>query len=349
MRVADKMNYNNAVHNMNKNRTELLEFQNQAATQKRINKPSDDPLGAARILKSRTEMVGYEQYKRNILSAKEFIEFSEQSLGQLSDLLIRAKELALDQADDAANGPDSRRIVAAEIKQIYEQVVNIANQRFGDRHVFSGYKSMATPFDMTGTYFGDDAEVEVQIDKGSFVKMNIPGSVVFLGRKLDQAVPPDEILKDDKTTVEVRNPASVESSMAAQQGPQQPGSQTLVSKSQGAWGNRSTNVFETLRDLEVGLNANDKRIVQASLEELDNAFNQINMARGELGSRISSLNTGLETLQKRTVDGKVVQSEIEDVDMYELVNNLSRTQNQLEASLTTSGKMMQTSLLDFLR
>lgn len=340
MRVSDKMTFKQSVHNMNKNRNDLLVYQNQAATQKRINKPSDDPLGAARVLESKTEIVGFDQFKRNILSAKEFVEFSEQSLGQVSDLLIRAKELAVDQADDAGSGPETRRIAAAEIKQIYQQMVTVGNQRYGDRYVFGGHKSLTPPFDMSGEYFGDDNEIEVQIGKSAFMAMNMPGSVIFLGRKLNQEVPPDQILKDDKTTVEVRGPASVESSMAKQ---------ALISKEQGNWGNRSTNIFDTLRDLEIGLNANDKRVVQNSLEELENAFNQINMARGELGSRLSSLNTGLETLQKLNIDAKATQSEIEDVDMYDLVNNLSKTQNQLEASLTTSGKMLQTSLLDFLK
>jgi flagellar hook-associated protein 3 FlgL len=340
MRVSDKMTFKQSVHNMNKNRNDLLVYQNQAATQKRINKPSDDPLGAARVLESKTEIVGFDQFKRNILSAKEFVEFSEQSLGQVSDLLIRAKELAIDQADDAGNGPDSRRIVAAEIKQIYQQMVNVGNQRYGDRYVFGGHKSLTAPFDMSGEYFGDDNEIEVQIGKSAFMSMNMPGSVIFLGRKLNQDVPPDQILKDDKTTVEVRGPSSVESSMAKQ---------ALISKEQGNWGNRSTNIFDTLRDLEIGLNANDKRVIQNSLEDLENAFNQVNMARGELGSRLSSLNTGLETLQKLNIDAKATQSEIEDVDMFDLVNNLSKTQNQLEASLTTSGKMLQTSLLDFLK
>lgn len=340
MRVSDKMTFNQSVHNMNKNRGDLLVYQNQAATQKRINKPSDDALGAARILEAKTEIAGFDQFKKNILSAKEFVEVSEQSLGQVSDLLIRAKELAIDQADDAGNGPETRRIVAAEIKQIYEQLVNVGNRRHGDRFLFGGYKSTQAPFDMSGQYFGDDSEIEVQIDKSSFMAMNIPGSVVFLGRTLHQEVPPEAVLKDDKTEVEVRGPASVESSLSQQ---------TLVSKEQGSWGKRSTNIFDTIRDLEIGLNANDKRAVQQSLDEIEDAFNQINMARGELGSRISSLNTGLETLQKLNIDSRTTQSEIEDVDMYDLVNNLSRTQNQLEASLTTSGKMLQTSLLDFLK
>lgn len=341
MRVADKMNYNQSLNAISKNRQDMMVYQNQAASQKRINKPSDDPTGAARILEKKTEMQGFDQYKKNILSSKEFIESSEQSLSQASELLIRAKELAIDQADDAANGPESRRIVAGEIRQIYEQMVNIANRSFGDRFLFGGYKSTSTPFDMTGTYFGDDSEVEVQIEKDSYITMNIPGSVVFLGKKLHQPEAPKEILQDERSQVQVRGPSS--------QNPQAPQAQTLVNSADSYWGPRSVNVFEALRDLEVGLKANDKSVVQNSLDFLDSAISQVNMARGELGSRISSLNTGLETLQKLHVDAKIVQSEIEDVDMYDLVNNLTKTQTQLEASLATSGKMLKTSLLDFLR
>ena len=61
MRVADKMNHSQVVGNLQKNRSELSKFQNQAALQKRITKPSDDPLGAARILEARTELQGFEQ------------------------------------------------------------------------------------------------------------------------------------------------------------------------------------------------------------------------------------------------------------------------------------------------
>lgn len=341
MRVADKMTYNHALNAIQKNRQDLLVHQNQAATQKRINKPSDDPLGAARVLEARTELAGYEQYKRNILSAKEFVEVSETSLGQMNELLIRAKELAIDQADDAANGAESRAIVAKEIRQIYEQTVNIANRRFGDRFLFGGYSTQQTPFDMTGTYFGDDSEIEVQLDKNSYITMNIPGSTVFLGQKVAPPMTQEQQQKlQEQGYVETRGPASVESSIA---------SQTLANSEAGHWGNKSVNIFETLRDLEVGLLANDKRVVQNSLDYLDSALSQVNQARGELGSRISSLNAGLETLQKLNVDKKVVQSEIEDVDMYELVNNLNKTQNQLEASLQTSGKMVKQSLLDFIR
>lgn len=348
MRVADKMNHRQVVHNLNKNRNELAGFQNQAALQKRITKPSDDPLGAARILESRTEIAGLDQYKKNIVSTKAFVEFSEQSLGEMGELLIRAKELAIQQASEGASGPETRKMVAFEIDQIFQQMVNIGNRKFGDRYLFGGYKTLKAPFDMKGNYYGDDAEIEIPIDKDAKMKMNIPGSVVFQGKRINDPVGSTRVLdpglQEDPAPppveADLRGPASLDESRSIDD----PNINNV-----GHWGPKSVNLFRTMKSLEIGLKTNDKRVIQNSLDYLDDGMNQINLARAELGSRVSVLNTGLETIQKLHVDSKILESEIEDVDMFELVNNLNRTQNQLEASLSTSSKLIQSSLLDFLR
>ena len=347
MRVADKMNHAQVITNLSKNRSELAKFQNQAALQKRITNPSDDPLGAARILEARTELAGFAQFEKNIVSTKGFVEFSEQSLAEINDLLIRAKELTIQQASDGASGPDTRKMVGMEIRQIFEQMVNIGNRKFGDRYLFGGYKTLKAPFDMQGNYYGDDAEIEIPIDKDAKMVMNIPGSKVFLGKKINDPIGTTKeldpsLLEDDSPATappEMRGPASIDSRSASDP----------AINGEGAWGPKSINIFQTLKALEIGLKTNDKSTIQNSLDFLDDGLSQINLARADLGSRISVLNTGLDTVQKLQVDSKIMESEIEDVDMFELVNNLNRTQNQLEASLSTSGKMIQNSLLDFLR
>src|SRR5258708_1478260 len=101
MRIADKMQFDQVNSNVAKNRTEVSQLQNQAATQKRVTKPSDDPLAAARVLANHTEIQGAEQFIKNIGIAKSYLEYTDQSLGELSDALVRAKELAIAQANDA--------------------------------------------------------------------------------------------------------------------------------------------------------------------------------------------------------------------------------------------------------
>lgn len=184
MRVADKMNYNQVTQNLAKNRTEMNELQNQAATQKKINRPSDDPAASARVLAARTEERGAKQFIKNINMARSFLEATDQSLSEMTETLLRAKELAIQQASDAGASPDTRRTVAAEVEQMYDQAVQIGNRKLGDRYIFGGFKTTTPPFDISGEYKGDDGDMKLQINKDAFVAMNISGDKVFLGQGL---------------------------------------------------------------------------------------------------------------------------------------------------------------------
>ena len=161
MRIADKMNYEQVKTNVGKNRTEMAHLQNQAATQKRVTKPSDDPVAAARVLASRVELAGTKQYLKNLDFARSFLEYTDQSLAELTEQLVRAKELALGQANDASANELSRDVVATEIEQIYNQIVQIGNRQHGDRYVFGGFKTTQSPFSYEGKYKGDTGEMMV--------------------------------------------------------------------------------------------------------------------------------------------------------------------------------------------
>lgn len=362
MRVADKMQFNQVNQNISKNRYEMADLQNQAATQKRINKPSDDPLGSARVLAARTEERGNTQFIKNINNAKSFLEFTDQSLGELTDILVRAKELAVGQSSDAGANSQSRMVTAAEIEQIYNQSIQIGNRKLGERHIFGGFHTQTTPFDQNGEYSGDNGDMKIQIHKGSFVSMNMPGSRVFLGKGLggdgvarafqDTAMTVDDLKEQreneqqqeeiekekDYNHVETRGPAGAFQSKSHRAKEEDP-----VTPENG------TNVFKVLKDLEVSLRTNDKEGVQESLNFLDQAISQVILARSQVGSRISTINNTQDTLQKATVDSKITASQLEDADVFQVVSDINKAETALKATLETSGKMIQPSLLDFLR
>ncbi len=89
--------------------------------------------------------------------------------------------------------------------------------------------------------------------------------------------------------------------------------------------------------------------IQDALEPLDQAMNQINMARAEVGGRVSQMNATQEGLQKQIVENKTQNSVIEDADAFETLSNLSKSDSTLKSVLETSGKVSQLSLLDYLR
>lgn len=358
MRIADKMNYDQVKHNLSKNRSEMSELQNQAATQKRVNKPSDDPVAATRVLAARTDIASGQQFIKNINAAKSFLEYSEQSLGELADALVRAKELAISQSNDASANQKSREVVATEVEQLLSQTVQIGNRKLGDRFLFGGYRTTQAPFEPSGAYSGDNGEMKITINKEASVAMNIPGSQVFLGIDVNAPSSPTPRATPVSPGGRIEIPEMLPALGLDPQGPGlrgpasadgEGGENEVAANLSATWQTKGVNVFQVLQDLELGLRTNDKGAIQDSMDALDAALAQVVLARSKLGSRVMTLNSTLEGLQKGQVDAKTMASNLEDADTFELVSDLNKTESTLKASLATSGKLIQPSLLDFLR
>lgn len=361
MRITDKMAYGQTTHNLSKNRTEMADLQNKAATQKRINKPSDDPAASARVLTARTDERSSKQFLKNINAARSFLEMTDQSLSELTESLVRAKELAIQQASDAGSGPETRRTVANEVAQLYTQAVQIGNRKLGDRYLFAGYNTTQQPFDITGEYRGDDGDIRLQINKDAFVAMNLPGSQVILGKGLGEdgiARPRSEVPRNTNELIQFKN-EKAEKEQQLQEMSDEPiplrspagtvRPDTAIVSSKPDHLSSGVNILQALKDLEIGLRTNDKHEIQAAIEVFDQAINQVVNARAQVGSRVSSLTAATDSLQKAIIDNKTTASQLEDVDLFEVVSDMNKTDSTLKATLETSGKVMNLSLLDFLR
>lgn len=359
MRVTDKMNQNQVLNNIQKTRTELSQLQNQAATMKRVTKPSDDPVASAKILAHRSENKNLEQYDKNIFFAKNFLETTEATLSQLGEAVVRAKELALQGASDT-NGGAPREMISSEVGQIYNAVVEMANRKLGDRYLFGGFKTLTQPFDQNGQYLGDDGEIKIQNQKGNFVALNLTGDRIFLGKGIgvDQSVRPPtkapmtiEELQDYKMSEAERDfqNQQLNSDQIETRGPASVGRIQRLGVKDPVSGAEGVNIFSLIGGLNAALKTNDKAGIQDALEPLDQALNQINLARAEIGGRVNQLNATSEGIQRTIVDNKAVNSELEDADLFQVMTELNRSDATLKGSLETSHKLMSMSLLDFLK
>ena len=98
MRVTNKMMADNTTAQLFKMVEQMAKTQEQIVTGKRINRPSDDPVGISTALAYRKTISSLEQYDENINTAKLHIETSEGVLEMVTDLLLEAKEIAFDTA-----------------------------------------------------------------------------------------------------------------------------------------------------------------------------------------------------------------------------------------------------------
>ena len=77
MRVTNSMMRNNSMLNMQKNKVAYNKYLMQYNTQKKIQRPSDDPIIAAKALKYRTTLVEIDQYLKNIDDATSWMDATE--------------------------------------------------------------------------------------------------------------------------------------------------------------------------------------------------------------------------------------------------------------------------------
>ncbi len=144
-RVSSQMVYSQSLNGMNSKLSLLTELNLQSSTQKRVNKPSDDPTAMANILDHRDTLRGFDQYLENLNTAKGWLSQSDTTLLSVSTLLTRAKELA----EEAATGTlssENRQQLSYEARQIFEQLVGLANTKYQGKSIYAGQKTDQNAF-----------------------------------------------------------------------------------------------------------------------------------------------------------------------------------------------------------
>ncbi|MEI7035932.1 flagellar hook-associated protein FlgL [Fulvimonas yonginensis] len=183
MRVSTSWMQQQSVNTMMDRQADLSDIQTQMGTGKRINQPSDDPVGAARALELTHLDADATQYQRNIASANARLGLEDQILGSAGDVLGRVRTLLL-QGMNASQTDESRSDIAAEIVQLRGQLLGMANSRDaqGD-YIFAGNRTGTQPFvSQAGgvSYLGDAGQRMVAAGPGLQVATGDPGSAVFM-------------------------------------------------------------------------------------------------------------------------------------------------------------------------
>ncbi len=182
MRVSTIGTYLSGLTAMQSLQVALDQTQRQISSGRRILVPSDDPVAAGRSLELRESLSRLNQFDRNAGIAQNGLAQEETALISVNNVLQRVRELAL-QANNATQSDESRKLIAIEMRDRLDHLVQIANQRDGNgRYLFSGNLSAVEPVSRMGSsysYNGDQGQRLIQIGEGRRVPDSDPGSAVF--------------------------------------------------------------------------------------------------------------------------------------------------------------------------
>jgi flagellar hook-associated protein 3 len=137
------MRFTAMVSNLFSNRAIYNDLTEKVATQKKVNRASDDPLAATKIITIRQNRVAMEQYIKNIDSGKSWLSATESTLSGVFKLLDTANGIAVGGLEGDAS---TRQIAAENIQAIIDSIRGLANTKWGDRYLFSGSREGVEPF-----------------------------------------------------------------------------------------------------------------------------------------------------------------------------------------------------------
>lgn len=141
MRITNNMMLKKTKMNINNNKTKVSALNDQMSTQKKISKPSEDPVVAIRALRLRSSLSQINQYyEKNIPDAKSWLEVTETALTDMRKVLTDIHTLCVNGATDTLT-EDDRNTILTQLKALADQVYSEGNADYAGRTVFTGYKT----------------------------------------------------------------------------------------------------------------------------------------------------------------------------------------------------------------
>ncbi len=141
MRVTNSMIVKRTKSNINANRANVDHTNNQMSIQKKITKPSDNPIIAIRSLRLRSTLSTITQYyEYNIPDTESWMECTQTAMINMKDLISDAYKQAVYGANDILE-PENRQAILKELQSLQQQIYSEGNADYDRRTIFTGYKT----------------------------------------------------------------------------------------------------------------------------------------------------------------------------------------------------------------
>lgn len=330
MRVTNKMMSNNFLTDMNNNLQNLSKIQQQLTSGKEVRRPSDDPFKVARAMQLHTDINTNKQYNENITDASNWLDTTDTALNEVGSVLQRIRELLVS-SGNAAYGSDERNAIKNEINQKVGELTQALNTNFDGKYIFGGTRGTSKPvMDQTidgntniayahkdGSQITDPADPELNMIKG---KLNIE---VSQGVTIDYNVTASDVLE-----------------FTDENGTSQDLGSILKNITYHLDGKDSSGAVDS--------SASDNLTGQ-DMTDITNAITNVLSLRSEVGAKSNRMQSAADNNTTENTNMTEILSKTEDIDITQKTMEYANMQTIYTASLQTSAKVIQPTLLDYLR
>lgn len=350
MRVTQSMLSNNSLRHIQNSFRSMGKLEEQLTTGKKVNRPSDDPVVAMKGMRYRSQVVEVEQFQRNLSEVYNWMDNADAALNEVNSVMQRVRELTVQASNDSYE-EKQRQSIASELKQLRVHLESIANTKVNNKYIFNGSDTSGKPVDL--------AKVDETVDLGTIEAGNAGKYSLFTesgeqllwnefkgtyvgkdGSEVNVPVTGDYIAKEIGAVAVNSNNVDIEVSKGVQL--------NVNIKPQNVF---SLNFFSDLKDLIDKMESPESsgEDLNKFLGTLDSHIDKIISERAELGARYNRVEMVESRLMSQEIIAKQTMSENEDIDAEKVIIDLTSQETLHRAALAVGAKIIQPSLIDFLR
>mgnify|MGYP001170071985 CR=1 FL=1 len=165
-RVTESMKYSILTGSISGVQGKSANLMEKMSTQKNINRPSDDPVSAGKVLNYNSTLTSINQYQTNITNAQTWLSLTDTNLEGIKDIIAQAEGIAIGATDDTMDAN------AAILSSLIDEALSLMNAKQDDSYIFGGSKTDVPPFSLTptDTKIGDPEGTATNVFNGTVTK-----------------------------------------------------------------------------------------------------------------------------------------------------------------------------------
>ena len=301
MRVTNRAMTNTYLSDVQKSLQSINKLNTQLNTGKQINKVSDNPYEAIKILNMQNEINDIERYNYNCDEITGWLDSTDDALDKIGNISSEIKVLLT--SISGSYGEDEIKAIKSEINEKVKQIGEALNTTYAGRFIFGGSNT-------------DEAPVEIFENADGIVELRLKAGA-----------------NEDKLKAEISDGIGIDYNLTASQ---------VTDNLKGL--NTINNIL-----VELGNNPVDKDRVQELNSELGDYMNHVLNNRSAIGARSNTVSNVKSSNDENILRLKGVYSDMQDVDWAEKYIELTSAQMVYNSSMQVGAKMIQPTLLDYLR
>ena len=298
------------VANLQSGLAQLTQLQEEAATGKQVNQPSDNPAATSEVLTLNTQLGRFNQYSSNISDGQSWLNTADSTLGSVVKSLDQVQTDVLSGANATAQASGGSQALSQEVLSIKQEILSLASTTYNNRPIFSGTYGVA-PYPQGGASGVSD-----------------PTSSSY-----DPATAYAYAGGSSPVTRVVSPGQSVDVSVTGQQ----------------VFGSGTTSVFALLDTISQDLaNNNTTALSGTDLTQLQTALSTVTQVQGTVGALGASLATDASTVSTKVAAIQTQAANLVDAPEDQVAAQLDLEETAYQAALETTAKIIQPSLVQFL-